>query len=200
MDGLSGRFRQLYDRAGGVLEDWSHTHARASDLFAAAANIAERLPMLANPAAFESLPTDACGGPHVQPKVFSAQIAALDRLVGKLRIDVESFRALADALERIARDAAVTLRDSKPPAKASGAARRGPVPAPAECVAALDNLWRIHRDEAALKCALMNAVSLDASAEEWSKVAEVFVAQPNLDPADVRKLMDTAPVHKINER
>ena len=69
--------------------------------------------------------------------------------------------------------------------------RRGPTPAVAECVLGLRDLWRIHRDELAIKRALVDELTCDALISDLEEVKALFAAEPNLDPDAVRGLVDS---------
>ena len=72
-------------------------------------------------------------------------------------------RYVAAHLEKIHRDAQQLVLALQPPPKAAGGVRRGPQPSIVECVIGLEDLWRIHRDEAALKDALVSELRCDAA-------------------------------------
>jgi hypothetical protein len=100
------------------------------------------------------------------------------------------FHALVGILERTHKDASALLSASKP--AAAGAVRLGPTPSPAEAVAGLQDLWRLHRDEASLKTALVREIHCDADAAQLAELSALFAAQPNLDPEETRVVVDRA--------
>ena len=66
-----------------------------------------------------------------------------------------------------------------------------PTPAVAECVLGRRDLWRIHRDELAIKRALVDELTCDALMSDLEEVKALFAAEPNLDPDAVRRLVDS---------
>ena len=81
----------------------------------------------------------------------------------------------------------------QPPPADAGGARKGSQPSLAECVAGLEDLWRMHRDEAALKTALVVALTCDTPQNELAPLQHLFRGQPNLDPAELNAILDRVP-------
>ena len=145
---LLQKFRQLYAKAWSVLERWSAAQSRASGLVSSAASIIERLPSLSDDARFGPMVTRF---PDLPSATRDAQAEALDRILTSLASELTLFRELVGSLDKLHRDAAQLVAALQPPPKAAGGVRRGPQPSLVECVVGLQDLWRIHRDEAALK-------------------------------------------------
>lgn len=160
---LLHKFRQLYARASAILERWSAAQGRASGLLSSAASVIERLPSLSDDARFGPLATRF---PDLPRAARDAQAEALDRVLTSLASELELFRELVGSLEKLHRDAAQLLRALQPPPKAAGGVRRGPQPSLVECVVGLQDLWRIHRDEAALKVRAAPSAEGGANREE----------------------------------
>ena len=189
------KLRCLYAKASSLLERWSAAHSRASALYASAASIHERLPLMDDDSRFGAL---AARDAALPGRARDAQADALDGVMTALAAELATFRALATALEKLRRDAE-TLAQRAAPAHA-GAARLGPAPSVAELVAGLQDLWRAHRDESALKDALVAELTLDARAEDVAEAAAVFAAEPNLDPQATRAILDRVPPKALDER
>mmetsp|Transcript_4234 Transcript_4234/g.10245 ORF Transcript_4234/g.10245 Transcript_4234/m.10245 type:complete len:200 (-) Transcript_4234:250-849(-) len=191
MEQLLGKFRVLYGRAGGILERWSAAQARSAGLLASAASVVERLPSLADDARFGPL---AAAYPRMPATTRDAQAEALDRIMSALAEELSLFHDLVASLDKIHRDASQLLLALQPPPKAAGGVRRGPQPSLVECVVGLQDLWRIHRDEALLKHALVMEFTCDAGVQELSRGVALFSAEPNLDPGEVRGILDRVPL------
>ena len=121
------KLRGLYAKASSLLERWSAAHSRASALYASAASIHERLPLMDDDSRFGAL---AARDAALPGRARDAQADALDGVMTALAAELATFRALATALEKLRRDAE-TLAQRAAPAHA-GAARLGPAPSVAE--------------------------------------------------------------------
>ena len=128
--------------------------------------------------------------PDLPARTRVAQAEALHRVLESLQEEMRLFHALVGILERTHKDASALLSASKP--AAAGAVRLGPTPSPAESVAGLQDLWRLHRDEASLKTALVREIHCDADAAQLAEASALFAAQPNLDPEETRGVVDRA--------
>lgn len=95
-------------------------------------------------------------------------------------------------MEKLHRDGSQLVSASGP--AAAGAARLGPAPSLAEATTGLHDLWRLHRDESALKDALARELTCDASPEDLASARAIFDAEPNLDPNHVREIVERVPV------
>ena len=181
------KLRALHAKATSTLDRWSAAHKRASGLFASAVSVVERLPVMADDARFGPL---ADAFPDLPARTRVAQAEALHRVLESLQEEMRLFHALVGILERTHKDASALLSASKP--AAAGAVRLGPTPSPAESVAGLQDLWRLHRDEASLKTALVREIHCDADAAQLAEASALFAAQPNLDPEETRVVVDRA--------
>ena len=150
-------------------------------------SVVERLPVMADDARFGPL---ADAFPDLPARTRVAQAEALHRVLESLQEEMRLFHALVGILERTHKDASALLSASKP--AAAGAVRLGPTPSPAESVAGLQDLWRLHRDEASLKTALVREIHCDADAAQLAEASALFAAQPNLDPEETRGVVDRA--------
>ena len=155
------KFRVLYGKAGVLLERWTAAQSRASALFSSAASVVERLPLLADDARFGPL---ARRFPNLPSRARDAQAEALGRVLDALEVELALFRELVGAMEKLHRDGSQLVSASGP--AAAGAARLGPAPSLAEATTGLHDLWRLHRDESALKDALARELTCDASPED----------------------------------
>ena len=183
------KFRVLYGKAGVLLERWTAAQSRASALFSSAASVVERLPLLADDARFGPL---ARRFPNLPSRARDAQAEALGRVLDALEVELALFRELVGAMEKLHRDGSQLVSASGP--AAAGAARLGPAPSLAEATTGLHDLWRLHRDESALKDALARELTCDASPEDLASARAIFDAEPNLDPNHVREIVERVPV------
>lgn len=183
------KFRVLYGKAGVLLERWTAAQSRASALFSSAASVVERLPLLADDARFGPL---ARRFPNLPSRARDAQAEALGRVLDALEVELALFRELVGAMEKLHRDGSQLVSASGP--AAAGAARLGPAPSLAEATTGLHDLWRLHRDESALKDALARELTCDASPEDLASARAIFDAEPNLDPNHIREIVERVPV------
>lgn len=187
-DHITQKFRALFVKANDTLERWTATQSRASALVVSAAMVIERLPELADDQRFGPLKERF---PTLPQATREAQAVALDRVMTNLREEIEYFDELVKELDRLQRNAASLFGGMDPPPQGGGGLRRGPTPAVAECVLGLRDLWRIHRDELAIKRALVDELTCDALMSDLEEVKALFAAEPNLDPDAVRRLVDS---------
>ena len=148
-DHITKKFRALFVKANDTLGRWTATQSRASALVVSAAMVIERLPELADDQRFGPLKERF---PTLPQATREAQAVALDTVMTNLREEIEYFEELVKELDRLQRNAGSLLGGMDPPG--GGGLRRGPTPAVAECVLGLRDLWRIHRDELAIKRAI----------------------------------------------
>ena len=176
-------------RRASSLERWTAAQSRASALFSSAASVVERLPLLADDARFGPL---ARRFPNLPSRARDAQAEALGRVLDALEVELALFRELVGAMEKLHRDGSQLVAASGP--AAAGAARLGPAPSLAESTTGLHDLWRLHRDESALKDALARELTCDASPEDLASARAIFDAEPNLDPNHIREIVERVPV------
>ena len=117
------KLRGLYAKASSLLERWSAAHSRASALYASAASIHERLPLMDDDSRFGAL---AARDAALPGRARDAQADALDGVMTALAAELATFRALATALEKLRRDAE-TSPSAPPPRTRARRARPRPV-------------------------------------------------------------------------
>ena len=182
------KFKALYAKAKATCDRWGATQSRAGALFASAVSIISRLPLLEDAANFGALAGEFSGLPE-QTRV--AQAEALHRVLESLCQELVLFDTLCVALEKIAKDALALITFSKP--ANAGAVRLGPISSPAEAVAGLQDLWRLHKDELSLKTALckeLTNVDTGNTSHELEYASVLFRKEPNLDPGEIDAILD----------
>lgn len=130
-------------------------------------------------------------------RVVGAQYEALDRLFKRLVEECDALEAVARELERVKTDAWARVRSVDPPPKRAGMEKHGPQPSVAECVLGLEEAWRMHRDESALRRELVREARACRDPEELKVLHRLFAAQPNLDPEELRLIADRVPVKNV---
>ena len=195
METFLNAFRDAYGALARCRARWDDAQGASVALLGTAVNAFERLPAIHDAAraravdGSEILIDDAFAS-----RVVEAQYAALDRVFARLREECARFDALTRELERAKTDAWTRTRNLKPPPKRAGGERSGPQPSIADCVLGLEEAWRMHKDECALKREIVKRASTCEDAEELKMLLRLFSAQPNLDPEELRLIADRVPV------
>lgn len=195
MDAFLNGYRELYARLGKARARWEDHHGAGSALFGAVVNAFERLPALER--AIEGKTYGDALDETFAERVVGAQFEALDRLFGRLVEECDALEAVARELERVKTDAWARMRSVDPPPKRAGMERSGPQPSVAECVLGLEEAWRMHRDESALRRELVREARACRDPEELKILHRLFVAQPNLDPEELRLIADRVPLKNV---
>ena len=161
-DHITQKFRALFVKANDTLE-MDETESRASALVVSAAMVIERLPELAD----DQIRAIEGEVPHAAPGDEEAQVVALDRVMTNLREEIEYFEEPVKELDRLQRNAGSLLGGMDPPGGAveAGAHARG-----GRVRAGPEDLWRIHRDELAIKRALVDELTCDALIADLEEV------------------------------
>ena len=183
-------YRASYARARGILDDYASAHASAATALATAVNALERLPAL------ERAPPDVMPR-ELRQRALEAQYAAIDDALvrcGEARARCE---AAARALESVAKDAWRRARAVEPPLRRAGGERLGPHPSVADCVCGLEDLWRMHKDECAVKAEVSRRVATTTDADDLNELLRLFTAQGNLDPEVIKEILDRVPVKSV---
>ena len=195
MEAFLGAYRESYARVARARARWEDHHGAASALFGAVVNAFERLPALERAVVRETYGRDV--DETFAARVVGAQYEALDRLFGRLVEECDALEAVARELERVKTDAWARMRSVDPPPKRAGMEKSGPQPSVAECVLGLEEAWRMHRDESALRRELVREARACRDAEELKVLHRLFTAQPNLDPEELRLIADRVPVKNV---
>ncbi|KAI8472635.1 MAG: casein kinase 2 substrate [Monoraphidium minutum] len=182
--------RQQATKAAAAYRDWTALHARSAAALATAVNILSRLQALQDAAHFQGL---GCG-PELQREVLGRQLQAFDAALAGAHEALCQMQGAVRELERAALEAA--KRGGGLPL-AAAARRRGPEPSPAEVVEALQDAWRMCRDELVLKQTAVGLVTFGSSPEDAAALLACYEAQPNVDTprieAFLRQMAETAP-------
>ena len=184
-------YRASYARARGICDDYASAHASAATSLATAVNALERLPAL------ERASEDVMSSELRQHAVESQYVAIDDALV-RCREACERCEAATRALESVAKDAWRRAHAVDPPLRRAGGERLGPHPSVAECVCGLEDLWRMHRDECAVKAETSRRVATTRDADDLNQLLRIFTAQGNLDPAVIKEILDRVPVKSVD--
>ncbi len=193
METFLNAFRDGYARVAGARERWDDAQKASTALLGAVVNAFERMPALERGATRE----DVLGNDEFGKRVVEAQYASLDRLFTRLREECDEFERLTRELERAKTDAWMRTRNLTPPPKRAGGERSGPQPSIAECVLGLEDVWRMHRDECALKREIVKQAATCEDVEDLKVLHRLYCAQPNLDPEELRTIMDRVPVKSV---
>ncbi|GBF98745.1 hypothetical protein Rsub_11151 [Raphidocelis subcapitata] len=182
--------RQQATKAGGAFQEWSSLHARATAGLATAVNILARLPALQDGGHFEALGL----GPEEQAEVLGKQLQAFNEALAGVHAALSGAREPVRELERAALEAGKRAAGMS---LAAATQRRGPEPSAAEVAEALQDAWRMCRDELALKQAAVGLLRLDLPQEDAAALLACFEAQPNVDAARIQaflqQMVETAP-------
>ncbi|KIZ06064.1 hypothetical protein MNEG_1895 [Monoraphidium neglectum] len=182
--------RQQAAKAATAYRDWGSLHARSAAGLATAVNILGRLQALQDASHFEAL---GCSK-EVQEEVLAKQLQALHAALASVHAALSEMQAPVRELERAALEAA--KRGAAMPL-AAAAQRRGPEPSAAEVVEALQDAWRMCRDELVLKQTAVGLVTLDASPGDTAALLACYEAQPNIDQPRLeafwQQMAETAP-------
>ena len=193
--GALDAYRDAYARVGVEREAWAREHARARALFGAVVNAFERLPSLARAMTRKTYGDDVEA--TFARATVSAQYASLDAMFVGLVEACEGLERVATAMRRAKTDAWRRIDAMEHAPRLGGGEKVGPQPSVAECVLGLEEMWRMHRDESALARALTTRARTCEDAEELRTMHRLFAAQANLDPEEIRLIIDRVPVKNV---
>lgn len=182
--------RQQAAKAGSAYQEWAALHVRATAGLATAVNILARLPALQDGGHFQALGL----GPDVQAEVLGKQLQALNEALAGVHAALAAARDPVRELECAALEAG---RRAAGMSLMAATQRRGPEPSAAEVAEALQDAWRMCRDELALKQAAVGLLRLDLPQDDAAAVLACLEAQPNVDAARIQaflqQMAETAP-------
>ena len=193
--GALDAYRDAYARVRVEREAWAREHARARALFGAVVNAFERLPALARAMTRKTYGDDVEA--TFARATVSAQYASLDAMFVGLVEACEGLERVATAMRRAKTDAWRRIDAMEHAPSLGGGEKVGPQPSVAECVLGLEEMWRMHRDESALARALTTRARTCEDAEELRTMHRLFAAQANLDPEEIRLIIDRVPVKNV---
>ena len=191
MEALLKTFRDSYGKLASARERWDEGHAAATALLTTAVNAYERLPTL------ESATVSTLGSEELVGTVVEAQYMALDRVFTRLLEECDGFDALVREMERAKTDAWARARGLNPPPKRAGGEKSGPQPSISDCVLGLEDAWVMYRDESALKREIVKKARTCEDIDDLKTMLRLFIAQANLDPEELRVIVERVPLKNV---
>lgn len=171
------RYRQLYARADGALQQWDALHASAVGAANTCVNIILRLPALQD--------ADSYGGSQLlldaQHELLGKQMQSFERGMARLQELMAELDGVARAVAKLAADGARLLKEQRI-ALGSAVARQqlGATPSLADCVSGLQALRQALTDECRLHAALYAELRTGAAADDLQAAQLLLTDQPNI--------------------
>ena len=208
MDALLNTFRESYAAFGKMRSSWDESHAASVGLVSVVVNAMERMSTLERFDVEAHAKVKGKGGDHggkvegtdegaTALALVTAQYEALDRVFTRLNEELETCDALVRKLEVVKREAWKRARALDPPLRMAGGEKMGPQPSIAECVLGLEDAWVMYRDESALKREIVKKLAVCEDIEALKTLLIVFTEQPNLDPEELRMIVERVPVKNV---
>ncbi|GLC34695.1 hypothetical protein PLESTM_000226300 [Pleodorina starrii] len=170
------KFKAALQRANDCLDKWLALQEAASKLFLNAGNILQRLPVLSDSRNFSSLP----GAPQLQQLVLAKQTRALEAVFGRLQTNLSDLEGVVRSQERQVVEVWRLVGEGAG-AEACGAVQSGGSSV-AQMVEAMEDVWRICRDDLAARAACLSALTHTTSPRDFQQLHGALTSYTGLLP------------------
>ncbi|GIL72250.1 hypothetical protein Vretimale_448 [Volvox reticuliferus] len=171
------KFKIAVQRANDSIERWSALQEAASKLLSNAGNILQRLPVLSDARNFVALPQ----AKQLQQLVLAKQLRALEAVFGRLQANLAELENVVRVQERLVVEAWRLLGEA-PSAVGCGTVQPGGASV-AQLVESIEDVWRICRDDLAVRAAALAGLSYATSPQRFAEIHEALKSCMALLPA-----------------
>ncbi|GIL45436.1 hypothetical protein Vafri_2676 [Volvox africanus] len=162
------KFKLAVQRANDSIEKWSALQEAASKLLSNAGNIIQRLPVLSDVRNFAALPQ----AKQLQQLVLAKQLRALEAVFGRLQANLGELEGLVRLQERLVVEVWRLLGEA-PSVGVCGTVQPGGASV-AQLVESIEDVWRLCRDDLAVRAAALAGLSYATSPQEFAEMHEAL--------------------------
>ncbi|KAJ3680940.1 hypothetical protein LUZ60_015429 [Juncus effusus] len=188
MEAKIRKLQKWYKRAIEEMEKWDQSQSEIVSSFSNASSIINRLEVLKESKNYGALQLV----PRLEGKLLGKQTESLEMIFLLMNEKLKEFESVVRSLDKISRDANQYIKSEISLSSTQMELRVGILPSFKICLDGLKTLREMHKDEFALKSAIISSLTYNrrCSSAEIADLQRLLIDQPNIPKFEVQSILD----------